>query len=163
MTFLIESLIACVIFTLFVFLMSRNPIKSIFNYPPAIIERCRSLGLVDDSNRPGGPGFYAKKITTLVIFGVLLGLLVRYVNGCTTFWCGVLTAYALWCVVNWFDALVLDCIWFCHDRHFVIEENGGYDEGLPRLLVPHQGRPHRYGAGRPSRTHRRAHRNPIML
>jgi len=29
-------------------------------------------------------------------------------------------AYALWSVVNWFDAIVLDCLWFCHDRHFVI-------------------------------------------
>ena len=92
MTFLIESIIACALFTLFVFLMSRNPIKSIFNYPPAIIERCKSLGLVDDSNRPGGLAFYAKKITALVIFGVLLGLLVRYVNGCQTCWCGVRTS-----------------------------------------------------------------------
>ena len=53
MIFLIESLIACAVFTLFVFLMSREPIKVVFNYPPAIIERCKSLGLVDDSNRPG--------------------------------------------------------------------------------------------------------------
>ena len=85
MTFLIESLIACTIFTIFVFLMSRDPVKTIFNYPSAIIERCRTLGLVDDSNRPGGPVFYAKKIIALIMFGVLLGLLVRYVNGCTTF------------------------------------------------------------------------------
>ena len=121
MTFLIESLIACVIFTLFVFLMSRDPVKTIFNYPPAIIERCKQLGLVDEGNRPGGKGFYAKKVAALLVFGVLLGLLVRYVNGCTTFWCGALTAYAIWCVVNWFDAIVLDCIWFCHDPHFVIK------------------------------------------
>jgi hypothetical protein len=121
MTFLIESIVACSIFTLFVFLMSRKPVKIIFNYPPAIIERCKSLGLVDDSNRPGGFAFYAKKVTAVIIFGVLLGLLVKYVNGCTTFWGGALTTYALWCVVNWFDAIVLDCIWFCHDRHFVIE------------------------------------------
>lgn len=78
------------------------------------------LGLVDASNKPGGAVFYAKKIFAMLLFGVLLGLLVRYVNGCTTFWCGALTAYALWCVVNWFDAFVLDCIWFCHDKHFVI-------------------------------------------
>ena len=119
MTFLIESFIACAVFTLFVFLMSRDPIKTIFNYPSAIIERCDQLGLVDASNKPGGAAFYAKKITAMVIFGVLLGLLVRYVNGCTSFWCGALTAYALWCVVNWFDAFVLDCIWFGHDKHFV--------------------------------------------
>ena len=121
MTFLIESLAACALFTLFVFLMSRDPVKTVFNYPPAIIERCKSLGLVEDSNRPGSPGFYTKKIVALIIFGVLLGLLVKYVNGCTTFWCGALTAYALWCVVDWFDAFVLDCLWFCHDKHFVIK------------------------------------------
>lgn len=120
MTFLIESIAACAAFTLFVFLMSRNPIKQIFNYPPAIIERCKSLGLVDDSNRPGGPVFYAKKLIAMLCFGVLLGLLVRYVNGCTTFWSGALTAYALWCVVNWFDAFVMDCLWFCHNKHFII-------------------------------------------
>ena len=72
--FLIESLAACALFALFVFLMSRDPVKTIFNYPPAIIERCRHLGLVDDSNRPGGPAFYAKKVTALLVFGVLLGL-----------------------------------------------------------------------------------------
>ena len=120
MVFLIESLIACALFTFFVFLMSRDPIKTVFNYPPAIIERCDKLGLVDASNRPGGAAFYAKKICAMVVFGVLLGLLVRYVNGCTTYCCGALTAYALWVVVNWFDALVLDCLWFCHDKHFVI-------------------------------------------
>ena len=120
MTFLIESLIACVLFTLFVFLMSRNPIKTVFNYPPAIIERCYRMGLVNESNRPGGAAFYAKKIVAMVVFGVLLGLLVRYVNGCETYICGALTSYALWVAVNWFDALVMDCIWFCHDKHFVI-------------------------------------------
>jgi hypothetical protein len=121
MVFLIEAVVACAVFTVFVFLMSRDPVKSIFNYPPAIIERCKTLGLVNDSNRPGGVAFYVKKIFALVVFGILLGLLVRYVNGCSTFWSGALTAYALWCVVNWFDALVLDCIWFCHDPHFVIK------------------------------------------
>ena len=100
MTFLIEFLIACALFTLFVFLMSRNPIKTIFNYPPAIIERCDQLGLVDAGNRSGGAAFYAKKIVAMTVFGMLLGLLVRYVNGCETYLCGALTAYALWVVVN---------------------------------------------------------------
>ena len=120
MVFLIESLIASALFTFFVFLMSRDPVKTIFNYPPAIIERCDKLGLVDASNKPGGVGFYVKKLTAMVVFGVLLGLLVRYVNGCTSFWSGCLTAYALWVVVNWWDAIVMDCLWFCHDKHFII-------------------------------------------
>lgn len=81
MIFLIESLIACAVFTLFVFLMSRDPIKIVFNYPPAIIERCKSLGLVDDSNRPGGPAFYAKKVTALLVFGVLLAIPAALIAG----------------------------------------------------------------------------------
>ena len=120
MAFFLESLVACALFTFFVFLMSRDPVKTIFNYPPAIINRCRSLGLVNDSNRPGGAVFYVKKITAMIIFGTLLGLLVRYINGCDTFWSGFLTAYALWVVVNWWDAIVMDCLWFCHDKHFII-------------------------------------------
>jgi len=120
MVFLIESLVACSVFTLFVFLMSRNPVKTIFNYPPAIIERCRTLGLVDDSNRPRGFGFYAKKGLAVVLFGILLGVLVKYVNKCDTFWGAFATAYAIWCVVDWYDAFILDCLWFCHDRHFII-------------------------------------------
>lgn len=56
-------------------------IKQIFNYPPVIIERCDQLGLVDAGNKPGGFIFYTKKIVAMVLFGVLLGMLVRYVNG----------------------------------------------------------------------------------
>ena len=37
----------------------------------------------------------------------------------------------------------------------------GHGEGIPRLLVPYQGLPHRHGASHPGRPHRRAHRNPI--
>ena len=45
MVFVVESIIACIVFTLFVFLMSRDPVKTIFNYPRAIIERCEKLDL----------------------------------------------------------------------------------------------------------------------
>jgi len=62
MVFLVESVLACAAFTLFVFLISRDPVKTVFNYPPAIIERCRQLGLVDAINRTLGPG--------TVLFGV---------------------------------------------------------------------------------------------
>ena len=105
MTFFIESLIACAVFTLFVFLLSRNPIKTIFNYPPAIIERCDQLGLVDATNRPGGVSFYIKKVAAMIVFGLLLGLLMHYVNGCQTFWCGALIAYGWWSTgsMHWYS------------------------------------------------------------
>ena len=62
MVFVLESIIACVVFTLFVFLMSRDPVKTIFNYPPAILERCDQLGLVDAGNKPGGAVFMQRRL-----------------------------------------------------------------------------------------------------
>lgn len=121
MTCFFESLLTCALFTAFVALMARNPVKMIFNYPPAIVERAKSLGLVDESNKPKGKVFFAKKIAALLVFGIILGLIVRFLNDCHSFWRGALLAYFIWCVVNWFDALVLDCLWFCHDKRFVIK------------------------------------------
>ena len=39
----IESAILCLLFTLMVYLMSRDPIKTLYNYPPRIQERVRSI------------------------------------------------------------------------------------------------------------------------
>ena len=38
----------------------------------------------------------------------------------------------------------------------------GHGEGIPRLLVPYQGLPHRHGAGYTSRPHRRPHRSNYL-
>ena len=117
MILLLESLAAIALFTLMVCLMARNPLDGIYNYPPAIIERVQTLGLI-----PAGVKKKAvwKKILALAVFGLLLGLLLRYVNGISSFWKGTATAFLLWCIVDWWDALVLDCLWFCHDKRFVI-------------------------------------------
>lgn len=39
----IESIILCLAFTLMVYLMSRDSLKQLYNYPPAIQERVRSM------------------------------------------------------------------------------------------------------------------------
>ena len=43
MIIVIESVALCLIFTLMVYLMSRDPIKTLYNYPPKIQERVKSL------------------------------------------------------------------------------------------------------------------------
>ena len=120
MTILIESLVVCLLFFFFLFVMSRRPMNLLFNYPPAIIERCRSLGLVNEDTQTFGIPHYGEKCSALIVFGIFLGILARTFNGCSTFWEGAIIAYVLWCVVDWFDAIVLNCMWFCHDKHFII-------------------------------------------
>ena len=43
MTLIIESVILCLIFTVMVYIMSRKPIKTLYNYPPKIQERVKNL------------------------------------------------------------------------------------------------------------------------
>ena len=120
MTIAIESIVLCLVFTLMVYFMSREPIKTLYNYPPKIQERVKSLPEYKDQI-PTQKNKLAAKLTASVLFIVILGLILRYVNGCTTFLRAFGTGVLLWTIVNLWDALVLDILWFCHDPHFVFK------------------------------------------
>lgn len=120
MTILIESIVLCALFTLMVYSMSRDPIRTLYNYPPNIQERVRSLDEYRDKI-PTRKKKTAVKIFALILFVVILSLVLRYVNGCATFPEAFGYGFLLWTVVNLYDLAVLDILWFCHDPHFVIK------------------------------------------
>lgn len=120
MIWIIESIILCGLFFLMVYFMSRNPIKQLYNYPTAIQERVKSLEEYKDQLPTKKNKIWVKLIAS-VLFVVVLSLILRYVNGYKTFLEGFGYGLLLWTVVNLFDAVVLDIIWFCHDPHFVIK------------------------------------------
>ena len=64
MILLIESVILCLLFTLMVYLMSREPIKTLYNYPPRIQERVKSL---DDSPILQGPNVEKTFLNRVVV------------------------------------------------------------------------------------------------
>ena len=43
MIIIVESIVLCVLFTVMVYIMSRNPIATLYNYPPKIQERVKSI------------------------------------------------------------------------------------------------------------------------
>ena len=43
MILLIESVVLCLLFAVMVYAMSRQPIKTLYNYPPNIQERVKTL------------------------------------------------------------------------------------------------------------------------
>ena len=120
MVLVIESVVLCVLFTIMVYIMSREPIKTLFNYPPKIQERVKSLEEYKDKIPTEKNKVFAKSIASL-LFVIILSLLLKYVNGYDTFLEGFGYGFLLWTIVNLFDAIVLDCIWFCHDKHFVFK------------------------------------------
>ena len=77
MIILIESVILCVAFTIMVFIMSRKPIKTLYNYPPKIQERVKSLDEYKDSI-PTKKNKIAAKLIASVLF----------------FWVGILSLYS---------------------------------------------------------------------
>ena len=120
MVILIESVILCALFTLMVYIMSREPIKTLYNYPPKIQERVRSLPEYQNLI-PTQKNKLVAKIFASIIFLIILCILLRYINGYTTFMDSFKYGFLLWTIVNLYDALVLDIIWFCHDKHFIFK------------------------------------------
>ena len=120
MIIVIEIIVLCLIFTLMVYLMSRDPIKTLYNYPPKIQERVKSLDAYKDQI-PTQKNKAAAKSIASILFVIVLSLILRYVNGYTTFLQTFGFGFLLWTVVNLWDMIVLDIIWFCHDPYFVFK------------------------------------------
>ena len=120
MIIMIESIILCLLFTIMVYLMSRDPIKILYNYPPKIQDRVKSLKEYQDKIPTQKNKLFAKVFAS-IIFLALICVILRYINGYTTFKDSFFYGFLLWTIVNLYDAVVLDIIWFCHDKHFVFK------------------------------------------
>ncbi len=120
MIIIIESIILCVIFTIMVFIMSREPIKTLYNYPPKIQERVKSLKEYKDKV-PTENNKIVAKIFASILFLIIMCIILRYINGYTTFIESFGYGFLLWTIVNLWDVVVLDIIWFCHDKYFVFK------------------------------------------
>ena len=120
MIIFIESIIFCAIFTLLVLAISREPIKTLYNYPPKIQERVMSLDEYKDKIPTQKNKIFAK-IFASILFLIIICFLLRYINGYTTFIESFKYGFLLWSIVNLYDAVVLDIIWFCHDKRFIFK------------------------------------------
>lgn len=120
MIILIESIILCLLFTIMVFIMSRDLIKTIYNYPPKIQERVKLIQKYEDKI-PTNNNKIIIKLFASILFLIIICIVLRYINGYKTFLDSFKYGFLLWTIVNLWDVIVLDIIWFCHDKQFVIE------------------------------------------
>ena len=116
----VEAIVLCILFTLMVFIIAREPIKTLYNYPPKIQERVKSLDAYKDQI-PTEENKVVAKIGASILFVIILSLLMRYVNGYTTFGQALGYGFLLWTIVNLWDVIILDILWFCHDPRFVFK------------------------------------------
>ena len=117
MILLVECAVAVALFSAFVIpSTARDPLGWISDYPPAIRERCEQLGLVKPTERRFTPAELSRKVVGVAVLLAALVLLLTKVNGATTFWQGFRDSYVIWLAIAWWDALVVDCGWFCHSK-----------------------------------------------
>ncbi len=109
MVFAIESVVLCLVFTLMVYIMSRKPIQTLYNYPPKIQERVKSLDEYKEQI-PTEKNKIVAKIGACILFVIVISLILRFVNGYTTFLQAFGWGFLLWTIVNLYDAIVLDII-----------------------------------------------------
>jgi hypothetical protein len=121
MILLIECLIGIAAFSLIVVPMDlKNPLGVISDYPPAIRRRCEELGLIEKTEKRFSAKDLIRKVLAIIVLVVVAVLVMIKINHAETFRQGFFYAYIIWLSITWFDALVLDCIWFCHSKRMRI-------------------------------------------
>lgn len=116
-TFIVEVTIICVVFTIMVLISMKKPLQTqIYSYPPNIINRVADLGLIEKPEKPRLVESLKRKWPAIILFGVVIGMVVYFVNDADTFGKAFAISYGVWTIVDWYDAIVLDIGWFCHSK-----------------------------------------------
>lgn len=117
MTLFVEIIIGIVLFT---FLVVPNVLKAPLNwigdYPPEIRKRCVELGLIEDSKKRFSKKEIVKKGIVCIVMPLILALIMYRINGVNSFIDGFVESFIIWLAITWYDAIVLDCLWFCHSK-----------------------------------------------
>lgn len=74
------------------------------------------LGLIEKMEKPRVLESIKRKWPAIIIFGVVIGLFVHFLNGANNFLYAFGVSYGLWVIVDWYDALVMDIGYFCHSK-----------------------------------------------
>lgn len=120
MIIVVECIVLCFVFTLMVYVMSRNPIATLYNYPQKIQERVKSLG--EYKNKiPTTKNKIVAKLSFAIVIVILVSLILRHINGYTTFIECFGYSLLIWTIINIYDAVVIDILWFCHSPEFVFK------------------------------------------
>ena len=120
MILIIECLVLIVLFTFMIVIMSKNPIATLYNYPPKIQERVKSLDEYKDKIPTTENKIITKSIFAIMIV-LLISFILRYINVYTTFIEGFGYSLLLWTIINIYDAIVIDILWFCHNPKFIFK------------------------------------------
>ncbi len=91
-----------------------------WDYPPAIRRRCEELGLIEKREQQLSRKNLIRKGVAVIVLVLIAAFVIIKINHATTFLQGFGCTYIIWLAITWFDALVIDCVWFCHSKRMRI-------------------------------------------
>lgn len=112
MMFISQSVLLCALFTLAILKNMKDPIKGIMSYPPAIRRRIESLPQYQGSIHQEKKAHLTKKLISIPVIALLLAG-ACWLGGARTFPTSLLYGFGLFLVVNLWDLVILDWLWFC--------------------------------------------------
>lgn len=138
MVILIEGLIAVTLFTIIAIPATiRHPLTALSDYPPAIVKRCVELGIYPERERRFSTMDLIRKATAVIVFIIVFAFIIKKFNKAETFLEGFRISYILWLIIAWYDALIVDCLFFCHSKKSPDTRNRRY-EGISGLRFSHK-------------------------
>ena len=116
-----ECLVVCLLFSLgCITSLLKDPLKWISSYPKEIQDRAKALGLVDANKKLMTRHEVIRKGIGSLLLILMLSLMLVYINGAEGFLQGFLLSYTIFFAITWWDALIIDCLWFCHSKKGMI-------------------------------------------
>lgn len=113
----IEVIVSLILFTVVVILLTiKDPLASINDYPKAIRERCIELGLIEPRNSRYTKKELIRKILAMLVFCIIASIILFFINEATSFIEGFIESYIIWFIICWYDAFIIDCVWFTHSK-----------------------------------------------
>lgn len=120
MVLLIESFVACIIFTIIVLPpLYKNPMNQIMSYPVKIRKRVESLPKYQKNINKAEKKHIFRKIIAGILLIIILGI-IAYYSGAKTFFEVFKHSFILFTVVNLYDLIILDILLFCHSKKSII-------------------------------------------
>lgn len=116
----VEAVVYTLIYTAFMLILFKvqGNRRQIYNYPPAIRERALEKGITTEEELNANAK--RNKIVGLLVMILLSMVITCGVNKQYTFFAGFWQSYIFFNAFSLFDALVIDTIWFCHGKWWVI-------------------------------------------
>lgn len=120
MIIFIEIIVLCILLTVMVLFMSKNPINTLYNYPPKVQEKVKSLKIYKNKI-PTTKNKLIVKLSISLLIIIFVSLILRYVNGLTNFLDSFKVSLLIWTIVNLYDVFIIDILWFARDSRFVFK------------------------------------------